>query len=242
MSIWNSVLRDDEYRIGALNPVDIVLDIGAHTGSFCVRAWSAGSRRVLGFEVGEENFKLARENVRGLDGVAVYKSAVMDTDGRSLYYTGHIPMEHELNTGVGTVFGSADQASAPIMTFDSIVGTHEIRLVKMDCEGSEWPILARSTKQAQVREYVGEWHLNNAALIEALFGIKPSLEYLTAIMEASGFEVRFYQRSEDAKEGAPPNPVGNFHFVRRDCVTSESFARDLEGRVRIMEYPCVSDS
>ena len=63
-SIWTSVVDDDEYRIGALQPQDIVIDIGMHTGSFVARAHMAGSRVIYGFEVDADNFRLAIDNVK----------------------------------------------------------------------------------------------------------------------------------------------------------------------------------
>ncbi len=125
------------------------------------------------------------------------------------------------------------------MPFDEILGQlGDVRLVKMDCEGSEFPLLYTSQRLAQVQEFVGEWHMNHPQLAEQ-FGLKPcNLPTLREHMEQAGFECRFYQRAEDILPGAIPNPVGNFRFVRRDCLTPNSFARDLEGRAQITEYPC----
>jgi hypothetical protein len=38
------------------------------------------------------------------------------------------------------------------------VGDGPVRLLKLDCEGSEWPILFTSRRLQQVREIVGEYH------------------------------------------------------------------------------------
>ena len=239
LSIWTSVLNDDEYRIDPLLPEDIVLDIGMHTGSFCARAYMAGSRRIYGFEVDADNFRLAQANVGSI--AQVYNAAVVRSDERKadpVYYAGY----GVDNTGAGTIFGR-EGATVQTVAFDDIIGPNtNVRLVKMDCEGSEFPILYTSRLLHHVREFVGEWHMNHPQLAEQ-FGLKAcNLPTLREHMEQAGFECRFYQRAQDVLPGAIPNPVGNFRFVRRDALTPSSFARDLEGRAQITEYPCASGS
>ena len=211
-SIWTSVVNDDEYRIGSLAPEDIVLDIGMHTGSFCARAYLAGSRRIYGFEVDEDNFRLAQANVGAF--AQLHNYAVVRSDERKtdiVYYTGHVLMEHELNTGVGTVFGSAGRCVDRI-AFDDILMQigDEVRLVKMDCEGSEWPILMTATRLHRVHEIVGEWHLNHLDKEEALeLPFPMTLEQLACTLAEDAFTTRFYARAEDM-----PNPiVGYFRAV-----------------------------
>lgn len=210
-SIWTSVVDDDEYRIEHLEPQDIVLDIGMHTGSFIHRAWLAGSRALYGFEVDEENFRLAQANVGTR--AQVVNAAVVRSDARAsdrVYYTGHVPMEHELNTGVGTIFGNEGQRAVATMPLDEILlqlGT--VRLIKLDTEGSEWPILMGSSRLGQVQEIIGEWHLNHVAEIEQL-GFPCNLPSLQLYLTKNGFQSRFYAREEDM-----PSPiVGYFRAVR----------------------------
>lgn len=211
-SIWTSVVDDDEYRIDTLQPEDVVLDIGMHTGSFCHRAWLAGSQRIYGYEVDTENYRLAQANVGGRAQIA--NCAVVRSDDRKsdpVYYTGYVPMEHELNTGVGTIFG---HEGAPIKTLclDDIIALTGmgVRLMKLDTEGSEWPILYTSQRLHLVREIVGEWHLNHPE-IEEQFGLPPcNLQALADHLRTWGFLARFYAREEDM-----PNPVvGYFRATR----------------------------
>lgn len=227
-SIWTSVVNDDEYRIGTLLPEDVVVDIGMHTGSFCARAFIAGSRRIYGFEADEDNCRLALANVGGM--AQIHHIAVTRSDARKtdpVFYSGHIPMEHELNTGVGNVFAPS---GTPVETldFDDILGQlGPTRLVKMDCEGSEWPILYTASRLLNVAEFVGEWHLTMRPGFAQEMGLPPcDLNTLRAHMEKEGFLCRFYARTEDM-----PSPiVGNFRFVRERKASRDGFARDLDGR------------
>lgn len=243
-SVWTSVLNDDEYRIDNLKPDDIVLDIGMHTGSFCARAYVAGSRIIYGFEVDTENFRLAQANVGTL--AQVHNAAVVRSDDRRgdpVYYTGHIPMSHELNTGVGTIFGESG-TPAPTVSLDEILAQlPSIRLMKLDTEGSEYPILYTSTYLFKVQEMVGEWHLNHTD-IGARWGIgEVSLEELKARLTQDDFEVRFYAREEDM-----PNPVVG--YFRALNVKSKYWNPNDpwhigDGRAEIIpqyEPPCASES
>lgn len=229
-SIWTSVVNDDEYRIDALAPEDIVLDIGMHTGSFCARAYLAGARRIYGFEVDSDNFRLAQMNVGTF--ASLYNVAVVRSDDGAedpLYYTGHIPMEHELNTGVGTVFGDEGDPvpTAPLDTVLAQMG--EVRLVKLDTEGSEWPILYTSQRLSQVVEFVGEWHLNHEGLAER-FDLPPcTLAELCEHFAQNGFTARCYARDEDM----PTPVVGYFRAMRRDVLAEDDPWRIGEARTLV---------
>ena len=226
-SVWTSVVDDDEYRIDAIAPEDVVLDIGMHTGSFCARAYLAGSRRIYGFEVDADNYNLATVNVGRF--AQVHHCAIVRSDDRKddpLYYTGHVPMEHELNTGVGTVFGT-EGVEVPTVPLDEILEQFEgVRLIKIDAEGSEWPILYTSKRLRQVEEIVGEWHLNHPE-IQARFGLPPcTLDYLCADMRWTGFEARCYAREEDM-----PNPIVGYFRAKRHALDDPW--RIGDGRARV---------
>ena len=228
-SIWTSVINDDEYRLEPLMADDVVLDIGMHTGSFCARAYMAGSRRIYGFEVNADNFRLAQANVGSI--AQTFNVAVVRSDERKsdpVYYAGY----GVDNTGAGTVFGREGSA-VQTASFDDILGETKVRLVKLDCEGSEFPILYTSKRLAQVQEFIGEWHMNTVTAIEELHGITPSLELLAKIFADAGFVARFYKRAQDVLPDAIPNPVGNFRALRRDIITATSFSRDLQDRALV---------
>jgi FkbM family methyltransferase len=227
-SIWRSVVLDDEYRIPELKPEDRVLDIGMHTGSFVARAFIAGSRQIYGFEADRENFEYAVSNVSGITD-QLFNAAVVRCDERStdpVFISGHVPMSHELNTGVGNIFA---EKGTPVRTapFDDIVNQlGEVRLVKMDIEGGEWPIFWTSKRLMQCAEFVGEWHLNMGAGFEEKQGLPLcTLAALCEHMKDQGFAAHCFARGEDL-----PSPLaGNFHFFRRDMARGDSFERDLAG-------------
>ena len=68
-----------------------------------------------------------------------------------------------LNTGSGSViFGVGDEVEK--IAFDDLVddvtknGQKRVRLLKVDCEGAEWPILLTSQRLLLIDEICGEFH------------------------------------------------------------------------------------
>ena len=173
--IFNTVALENEYQLPeTLAPDDVVMDVGAHIGSFTYAALQRGSRRVYAFEAGEENCRLAAENLRlfiergevELTHGAVWRS---DPNDDELRFTPGEPfhgipgLEGQVNTGGGTVMWPADGEPVPKLAFDALVRritgeNGRIRLLKLDCEGAEWPILLTSRTLHLVDEICGEFH------------------------------------------------------------------------------------
>jgi hypothetical protein len=72
-------------------------------------------------------------------------------------------MEGVVNTGGGSVLWGLGEPVAKI-AFDDVVdlatnrGERRIRLLKLDCEGAEWPIVLTSQRLHLIGEIVGEFH------------------------------------------------------------------------------------
>jgi len=145
-----------------------VVDIGAHIGSFSVLACLGGASRVLAYEAGAENFALLAENCGDLAAAECHHAAVWrsDTEGAVLRWRSSANGE---NTGGGTVIdclAKAGEPEAPGDTFevraipldDIVGGVGHVDLVKIDAEGSEYPILFTSRMLDRISEIVGEYH------------------------------------------------------------------------------------
>lgn len=151
--IIDEVVRSDCYRISGWqpnNPVRVV-DVGAHVGSFA--RWTAlrlPRAEVWAFEMMPENFAVLQANAGSLPNVRIQNAALGNRVGS--VSTG----EFGENTG-GT---SADwSASGNVEAFDVADLFNEwphIDCLKMDCEGSEFPILNRiASLPGGVRAHVG---------------------------------------------------------------------------------------
>jgi len=195
----------------------VVVDIGAHIGAFSVLVAAEGARRVLAYEPGAENFRLLTINASRFAAIAVHRAAVWRSDA-SVASVGWRPAANADNTGGGTVIacaslaGAATDAGAPqaveTIALDAIIQREgPIGLVKIDAEGSEYPILATSRHLDRVEVIVGEYH--------AVAGLDPSMELpglatwngdaLMDLLEDRGFEVEVREIDQ----------VGLFRAVRR---------------------------
>jgi FkbM family methyltransferase len=175
-AIFNGVFVFNEYDLPLrFAPGDIVVDIGAHIGSFAEAVLSRGCENVYCIEADHSNVEIAAANlkphiengyVRLVNGAA-WRS---DPNDDELRFDGYHPfpesypgMEGILNTGNGSVIWSDGEPVAKV-AFDEIIdlvtkgGEKRVRLVKLDCEGAEWPILLTSARLELIDEICGEFH------------------------------------------------------------------------------------
>lgn len=163
------VYADDEYSVRAMQPWDagrcVVVDVGAHVGIFALTVCEQVPGAVVHcFEPSADAFAFLARNAagNGLDRrIRVRNAAVSDVDGsleffedaagscrNSLYP--ELARDGNLPTRVASV------------SFDSLVGEigEDIDLLKLDCEGGEYPILLGASDSAlqRVRRVALEYH------------------------------------------------------------------------------------
>ncbi|HWE38475.1 MAG TPA: FkbM family methyltransferase, partial [Isosphaeraceae bacterium] len=145
-----------------------VVDVGMHIGGFCLEALRRGAGRVLGFEAERSNFDYAAANLRAFgDRARLANKAVWRSDVKidRLVFT---PSYDAANTGGGGMIfwhgrGQAEQ-EVEAVAFDDVIreatgrGRSRVRLLKIDCEGSEFPILLTSKTLHRIDAIVGEFH------------------------------------------------------------------------------------
>ena len=174
--IFNDVVCFNEYRLPSrFARDDIVIDIGAHIGSFVHAALSRGCEHIYAIEPDEANIEIASGNLRSwiaagyvrLIRGAAWRSDVNDDqlrfDGYHLFPKSYEVMAGILNTGNGSVMWGVGTLVDKI-AFDDIVdsatnnGEKRVRFLKLDCEGAEWPILLTSRRLHLIDEICGEFH------------------------------------------------------------------------------------
>ncbi len=175
-AIFNCVASLNEYRLpDRFEPADVVIDIGSHIGAFAHAAASRGCRNVYCVEPDRANVEFAAEHlkshieagsVRLIHGAA-WRSDPNDDelrfDGYHPFPKSFVGMEGITNTGNGSVIWGEGEP-VPKLAFDEIVdlatnnGEKRVRLLKLDCEGAEWPILLTSQRLHLVDEICGEFH------------------------------------------------------------------------------------
>lgn len=180
MEIVTSVLGRNEYRLNRLfGPGDVVLDLGAHVGSFAALCLQRGAGRVVCAEACPNNFALLRYNLHdalgyGPDRVACLNVAAWDRD--AALRMAHCPGG---NTGAGTVVGptagpEAGPTAVRAVPADSLIhaaaGDGPLALLKIDIEQAERVVLPAVTRWGQVRWVVGELHLQDPAWLDGVLG------------------------------------------------------------------------
>lgn len=155
--IYASVVGRNEYELPETLPAgETILDIGAHIGSFARACHQRGARRILCYEPNAENFAFLRRNVAKLEGVRARHAAVLHLAGFVACHPLPLTAAGE-NTGGAAVQPAA--AGVPSVALDDLLRREgKIGLMKLDCEGSEWPILLRSRELCRVQRICGEYH------------------------------------------------------------------------------------
>jgi FkbM family methyltransferase len=174
--IFEEIFRKNEYRLQeTFAEDDILIDVGAHVGFFTCAAIEHGARTIYAIEADYANYQIAAMHLKAYidQGVvdlrwgAVWRSDVTE---QYLHHSGYNrnfdhPVEGiEINTGAGDVLWQTHGQKVPVIPFDELIlqatqqGQKRIRLLKMDSEGSEWPILLTSKTLHLVDEIRGEFH------------------------------------------------------------------------------------
>lgn len=159
--IYDSVVTRNEYRLPTrLIRDSVVIDIGAHAGMFSHLALERGAGTVYAFEPEPANYNQAVRNLAAFSGrVHLAKRAVWRSDvpaGPLHFWRSEDPA----NAGGGTVIWESDGPLVESVPFDEVVTAigARINLLKIDCEGAEFPILLTSKRLAAVDRIVGEYH------------------------------------------------------------------------------------
>jgi FkbM family methyltransferase len=224
----------NEYRLpDRFAPGDVVLDVGAHIGAFAYAVVQRGAEHVWSIEPDPSNCAAAAEHLRPyidkgyvqLTHQAVWRSDPNDDelrfDGYHDFPKSFKGMEGVLNTGDGSVMWGEGKPVAKV-AFDDVVdlvtngGERRVRLLKLDCEGAEWPILLTSQRLHLVDEIVGEFHELGGPFLE-IGEDRPTkaqifhsdrvaaftVEELARFLNDAGFSVthRRHQRPDGTLEG-----------------------------------------
>jgi FkbM family methyltransferase len=232
--IFARVVADNEYRLPErFEPEDVVVDVGAHIGSFTHAVVLRGGQRVWSIEPDRANCALAAEHLRPyadqgyvqLIHAAAWRSDPNDDelrfDGYHAFPQSYPGLEGVLNTGGGSVLWGLGEPVAKI-AFDDVVdlatnrGERRVRLLKLDCEGAEWPIVLTSRRLHLIDEIVGEFHefggplpeigenrASDAHVFQSDRVAGFTIEELARFLRDAGFGVTYFRhvRPDGALEG-----------------------------------------
>jgi FkbM family methyltransferase len=199
--IWDKhFYRAEGYEI---KPGDYVVDIGAHIGSFTVWALKQGAS-VMAFEPDKTNYWMLMNNVNTaksgdepMGEADLHNVAVKGVGGIFFIDRG---AEGQPNTGgykiVEEMTGESVEVVQSMDAYDVLTKRTKIDFLKLDCEGSEYDILASVADtdilEKCVDKIVMEWHFN-----------KEKAEKVVVLLESKGFTVTEFSTNPDA-----PEPLG----------------------------------
>jgi len=204
--LFRHVVIENEYQLPPLGRSAVCLDIGAHIGSFALAALRRGAGKVLCVEPEPNNLALLRHNLAPYPQVEILAAAVWPQAGTVRL---HNPVDPR-NTGASQVQAFArtsdDATSVPAVALDDLlIRLGQVQLVKLDCEGAEWPLLDEATQWQRVQAICGEYHLPPLVPTHRL----ASAEGLRQRLQELGFRVRL------EKARGSRLPVGLF-FANRE--------------------------
>lgn len=136
----------NEYRLPeTFNSNDIIIDIGAHIGSFTYACLQRKAEHIYSYEAFAENMQILRRNLEPfghrveLNHKAVWRS---DTKETGLTYLADATAEYR---GLGFVDIEASGFPVESVGLDDILARFEqVRLLKVDCDRSEYVVLLTS--------------------------------------------------------------------------------------------------
>lgn len=156
----HKVYTPDGFKI---NEGDTVIDIGAHIGAFSLFASKYAKKgKVFSFEPVPDNFEILAENIalNTADNVIAVNKAVSDKNGKQKIFL------NNKNTGRHSLYSQRADAGAiniDVISLDNFISKNKIKSIdflKMDCEGSEYPILFNSSKNTlkKINKISMEYH------------------------------------------------------------------------------------
>jgi len=180
---WLDVLGRNEYLLGPSIPSDaVVIDIGANSGAFSYACLRRGAGFVLAFEPGPVA-ELASKNCAEFgDRFELIQRAVWRSD-EIVESLSLAPSHRERHSGsVSAVLpANGKLITAAAIDLDSVLRRFDhVHILKLDCEGSEYPILMTCTELHRVEHILGEYHHVNSEW---------SIDGLKRHLESVGFEV-----------------------------------------------------
>lgn len=173
----SNIFINQEYtaRGFEIQPNDVVIDIGAHKGTFVGFAANRTKNLIIAFEPDPQNFKYLEGFIHDnqIKNVEIKNFAVDTKSGETDLYLAQSSSRHTI-TGIDQLNGDPlfESIKVKTLTLSDIINSFDaVDFLKMDCEGAEIGILIDSEERTlrKIRHLIAEVHwMGNKDLLEAL--------------------------------------------------------------------------
>lgn len=238
--IWSMVFDNNLYGLHDLKDA-IVIDVGAHIGSFTRKAMELGAATIVSVEANPDNFAVLEANTEDASFV-IRRLAALDYGALAL-----VPVSAVDSGNTGRVYSGLDannraQYFVPNIRLEAIldlVGSERVDILKLDCQGAEWQVFnqASSSVWGRIGEIVGEIHAdlhldhllafltseigrNHVRVLD--HGLRPrdwAISAVRSFAHKHGFEAAFSLDDEDENSA-------EFHAYRRGVEPKCAIAAD----------------
>ncbi len=205
--IFESIINKNGYHLpDSIDPNDVIIDIGAHIGIFVYACLQRGSKNIYAYEVLKNNCEILKYNLSDdikkryvkIANLAVWRSDIK-------YPVTLRNLDSAKSTGISTVvYRNRNGEPVSAVSLDRIINAvGRVKLIKSDCEGSEYPIFLTS-KMLHLVDYIcGEYHegvLGDVSSIngKTRFGVHDLLDYL----DSQDFNTISFKTSPRSSMGA----------------------------------------
>ncbi len=206
------VYFNNEYQLPArFDASDVIIDVGAHIGSFAFASLVRGANKVICVEPHPENARQLHAHLAdytSTEKVKFHQAAVWKSNSHNETVSiSDFPIldGNFINTG-GAIsrVSPADTYTVPTISLDTLIGEQSIRLLKLDCEGAEFPIILTATQLHRVKEIVGEYHEYD----------NYTVGNLVTHLQSLGFRTKHQQHRQYLDGEWIPLPRGYFRAIR----------------------------
>lgn len=197
--IIDEVLVNDQYKLKKLGSPKIIVDIGAHIGIFSLAiAQMCPNSTIIAYEPFKENYQLLKKNItaNGFSNIIFHQKALSAKKETVTIFI------NKFNTGGHSLFpnNSGKKIKVKSISLEDVFVENKLNtidLLKIDCEGGEYDIILKASKETlqKVNEIIFELHKTERTI--KYHSPKELISFLTS----NGYKIKILKEIYYKNEG-----------------------------------------